>query len=215
MFLLRCSILSLSTAFLIEPPRWPEIWSGQALWTSPDNTSELNNYGNWYYNISENADPSTYLLRQDNYIKCSKRTQMNDGNGCSNIWHGVTVYAYSWSMDKCCIIYHDFPPTQPLWLVDNNATMIGYKILYIGAMNIGNINVSIWSFGDNQLYDETQLYYANAQTGLPVALHINPENAMLVWYNISLDIQAFNQTVFVIPNIDQCVNEKDEICLYN
>lgn len=178
------------------------------MWLSVDNTSDIGNFGNWYYNISENADVSSWLLRQDNYIKCSKRTQMNDGNGCSNIWHGVTVYAYSWSMDKCCIIYHDFPPTQPLWLVDANATMIGYKLMHIGAMNIGNVNVSVWTFGDDQLY------YADAYTGLPVALNINPESQLLVWYNISLDIHAFNETVFTIPNVDQCVDEKDGMCFY-
>ena len=134
---------------------------------------------------------------------------MNDGHGCSNIWHGDTVYAYSWTLNKCCIIYPDLPPTQPLWIVDNNATMIGYKQLDIKAMDIGITNLSVWTFADDQLY------YADAQTGLPFAVDINPGSLLLVWYNISLDIKAFNESVFTIPNIDQCVTEKDYICIYN
>ena len=178
------------------------------MWIEIDNTSDINNYGNWYYNISYDANPSTYLLRQDNNIECVPQARMNDGNGCSNIWHGDTVYAYSWTMNKCCIIFPDLPPTEPLWLINNNATMIGYKLMTINAMNIGTVNLSVWTFGDDQLY------YANAQTGLPFALDINPGSLLLVWFNITLDIHAFDETVFQIPNIDQCVTEKHEICEY-
>ena len=199
------SVISL----LIEPPKWPEIWSGQQMWVDIDNTSNVNNYGSWYYNISYNSNPSTYLLRQDNNLECVPQAFMNDGNGCSNIWHGDTVYAVSWTLNKCCIIFPDLPPTQPLWLINDNATMIGYKSLEIKAMNIGITNVSVWTFEDNQIY------YADAQTGLPFALDINPGSLLLVWYNISLDINAFNDTVFQIPNINQCAKEKDHICIYD
>lgn len=99
---------------LIEPPKWPEIWSAQQMWVSIQNTSDLNNFGDWFYNISDTADDSSYRLRQDNHLQCVPQARMNDGNGCSNIWHGDTVYAYSWTLQKCCIIFPDLAPTPPV-----------------------------------------------------------------------------------------------------
>ena len=178
------------------------------MWIDITNTSNIDNYGAWYYNISSN-NTNNALLRQDNNIECIPQAFMNDGHGCANIWHGNSVYAYSYTMNKCCMIYPDLPPTPPLWIVNNNATMIGYTTLNIKAMDIGNRNVSIWTFQDNQTY------YADAITGLPFALDINPGELLLVWYNISLNTTAFNESVFYIPNITNCANTTDHICIYS
>lgn len=80
----------------------------------------------------------------------------------------------------------------------------------VGAMNLGSVNVSKWIFGD----DQDQTYYAEASTGLPFALDISPGSLRLIWYNILLDTGSFDQDVFQIPNIDQCVREKHGICRF-
>ena len=181
------------------------------MWVSIENTSDLNNFGDWFYNISDTADPSTYRLRQDNNLECVPQAFMNDGRGCSNIWHGETVYAYSWTMKRCCIIFPNLAPTTPLWIVNSNATFVGYERMEIGAMNLGGVNVSKWIFGA----DQDQIYYARSDNGLPFALDINPGSLRLVWFNISLDEGSWVESVFDIPNIDQCVKEKLGICRYD
>lgn len=176
MLFLLLEFIILVDCYLIEPPKWPEIWSGYQMWVNIQNTSAIENYGLWYYNIS-NINNS--LVRQDNNLKCVPQALMNDGHGCTNIWHGNIVYAYSYTLHKCCIIFPNLPPTKPLWLINNNATFTGYQILNIQAMNIGKKNVSTWTFETNQTY------YADAITGLPFALKIYPGSLYLVWQYIN------------------------------
>ena len=93
------------------------------------------------------------------------------------------------NLNLCCQCWSDVPPTPPNWLVNISTNQGTTKYtLYDGTSQ----QCTKWKFLD------THEYYANKDTTYPVA-EIGWGTA-IQWQNINVANNAFDQTVFDVPN---------------
>jgi len=144
-------------------------------------STDILEYGLWYYDFTHYPG----LLRQDNDIDCGHGL----GNYCRAIFKNNNLYLYNPSEGNCCQCWQDLPPSSPNFLV-NQSTFIDYTI-YIPLQE----NSSRWLFDTES--NSTHYYYADAETGLPVA--DSGDGSDLYWFNNTV-VDELDPNVFYLPS---------------
>lgn len=139
---------------------------------------DLHSAGGWWYDFRAYPKEDG-LLRQDIDYGC-------DGAGfsgsCRGIFKNNNFYQYSIVDNLCCLAFSDLPPSSPNWMV-NISTATGSCDYDWTAQPSTS-----WQFLD------THTYYADLQTGMPVASR--GMGTDLIWY--SLNTKTYNSDVYAL-----------------